>query len=191
MSEGLAVALISNIRPTQPETPWLQNCQQVVDATHENWDLHFTIIGRELARYTLQSCTPHSALLCTLSHAKWRRPFWLWSLIPRKQDPCEHMWVLIGQHVHTMQMTMKLRIYSAYCSTACSSTYVLPCYWSAPLLSLHSFTGSPSLSYHALFDMHSELLHFFSHVLELLFQQGANCSLMYVCPMPFCITMMM
>ena len=33
---------------------------------------------------------------------------------------------------------------------------VLLCYWSALLLSVHSFTCSPSLSYHALFDMHSE-----------------------------------
>ena len=34
----------------------------------------------------------------------------------------------------------------------------LLCYWSAPLFStsVHSFTCSPSLSYHALFDMHSE-----------------------------------
>ena len=29
----------------------LHNCQQFVDAVHDNWDLHFTIIGCESARY--------------------------------------------------------------------------------------------------------------------------------------------
>ena len=29
----------------------MHNCQQFVGATHDNWDLHFTIIGRKSACY--------------------------------------------------------------------------------------------------------------------------------------------
>ena len=97
-------------------------------------------------------------------------------------------WVSIGQHVHLMQDNEA--ICSAYCLTgACTRTipsllkYACAplCYGSAPLLSAYSFTCSPSLSYHALFDMYSkaveclqcihgllfcQLLHFSSHMLD-------------------------
>ena len=41
------------VRPIQPETHWLPNYQQFLDAMHDNWDLHFTIIGHKSAHYII------------------------------------------------------------------------------------------------------------------------------------------
>ena len=55
------------IHPTQLETPRLCNCQQPVDATLDNWDLHFTIIGRESACFN----TSASVILNAVTHSVW------------------------------------------------------------------------------------------------------------------------
>ena len=76
------------IRFTQPKTPRLCNCQ-FVDTTDDNWDLHFTIIGHELALYNTLEL--RSALPFTQSCAKWlltHPPFLLQSLTPCGPGPC-------------------------------------------------------------------------------------------------------
>ena len=56
------------VQPTQPETPRLHTCQQLVDAMYDNWDLHFTIIDPVLARcstselYTVLSSALYSIM---------------------------------------------------------------------------------------------------------------------------------
>ena len=37
--------------PTQPKTPRLCNCPQLLNTVHNNWDVHFTIIDRESAHH--------------------------------------------------------------------------------------------------------------------------------------------
>ena len=54
------------IRPTQPETPQLHNYQPLVDTTHDNWDLHFTIIGHKTACYnTSELYAAFSSAFCS------------------------------------------------------------------------------------------------------------------------------
>ena len=82
------------IHPTQPETPQLRNCLQFVDATHDNWDVHFITV-HESARNAPSSLYAAFSSLFSLPFtqlcAKWllmHPPFWLLSFTPRGWDPC-------------------------------------------------------------------------------------------------------
>ena len=83
------------IHPTQPKTPRLHNYPQSVDASHDNWDVHFTITGHESTRHITSSLyaafSSSFPLPCTQSRAKWPLtcpPFWLPSFMLHGPDPC-------------------------------------------------------------------------------------------------------
>ena len=117
-----------------PEPPWSCDFQHktAVDVTHDNWDLHFTIIGHESVAI--------SGPLPLSSRESTKCPH------STKQVSCANMWVQSGQHVHPMRKTVKLisLLFDGTC-TVCGSVLLISTTANCSLIIHHAVVLYPTM----------------------------------------------